>query len=365
MRDVIVVGGGVIGLSIAHAVATEGKSVLVLDPGEVTEASSWAAAGMLAPQSEAEKPDPLFDLCAASLRLYREWAGLLQEQSGIDPEYEDSGLICLASSEDALEKLKCRMVWQRAAGFESALLTPEEIFQMEPNLTLPVVGGVHMPGEHHITPRRLLEALRGACYSKIVEIKKGQRVREILRQGDRVNGVRADSGSIMAGCVVIASGVRSAEIPGLVPALRIVPRKGQILSLSTPAPIFRNLIRWEHAYAVQRREGELVVGATNEDACFDRSLTPAGIGGLLNWVQQVSRSTANLAIKEMWTGLRPATPDGLPVLGEAGPGLIYATGHYRNGILLAPVTASIVAAIIEKRAPPLPLGPYSPERFEV
>jgi glycine oxidase len=365
MRDVIVVGGGVIGLSIAHAVAAEGKSVLVLDPGEVTEASSWAAAGMLAPQSEADQKDPLFELCVASLRIYRDWASQLHEQSGIDPEYEDPGLICLASSEDALEKLKCRMVWQREAGFDSELLMPEDIRRMEPNLTLPVVGGVHMTGEHHVTPRRLLEALRGACYSKIVEIKKGQHVREILRHGDRVNGVRADSGSIMAGCVVIASGVRSAEIPGLVPALKIVPRKGQILSLSTPVPIFRKMVRWDHSYVVQRREGELVVGATNEDAGFDRSITPAGIGGLLNRVQQLSSSTADLAIKEMWTGLRPATPDGLPVLGQAGKGLIYATGHYRNGILLAPITASIVAALVSNRPAPLPLEPYSASRFEV
>jgi glycine oxidase len=365
MRDMIVVGGGVIGLSIAHAVAGEGKSVLVLDPGEATEASSWAAAGMLAPQSEADTKDPLFDLCAASLQLYRDWAGQLHEQSGIDPEYEEPGLICLASSEDALEKLKCRMVWQRAAGFDSELLEPEDIRRMEPNLTLPVAGGVYMSGEHQVTPRRLLEALRGACYSKGVEIQKGQRVREILRHGDRVNGVRADSGSIMAGCVAIASGVRSAEIPDLVPALKLVPRKGQILSLSTPVPIFQHMVRWEHAYALWRREGELVVGATNEDAGFDRSITPAGIGGLLNRVQQLSSRTADLAIKAMWTGLRPATPDGLPVLGQAGPGLIYATGHYRNGILLAPITASIVAGLVMNRPSPIPLEPYSPARFEV
>jgi glycine oxidase len=372
MRDVIVAGAGVIGLSIAHAIASEGKSVLVLDPGEVADASSWAAAGMLAPLSEADRPDPLFKLSVASLRLYREWAVLLREQSGIDPEYEESGLLCLASSEDALEKLKRRSKWQTDAGFDTEMLTPEEIRYREPNLTLPVVGGIHMPGEHQVTPRRLLEALHGACCSKTVEIRRGERVREILRQGSRVHGVRTDSDSIMADCVVIASGVRSPEITGLLPSLDIVPRKGQILSLSTPTRIFRKLIRWEHAYAIQRQGGELVVGATNEDAGFDRSITPAGIGGLLSRVQQLSSCTAVLAIKEMWAGLRPATPDGLPILGYAAPtgpcsdgGLIYATGHYRNGILLAPITASIVAALVEKRSPPLPLEPYAASRFEV
>jgi glycine/D-amino acid oxidase-like deaminating enzyme len=129
--------------------------------------------------------------------------------------------------------------------------------------------------------------------------------------------------------------------------------------------MFQRLIRWDHAYLMQRRGGELVVGATNEDAGFDRSLTPSGIGGLLERVQQLSSCTAKLAIKEMWTGLRPSTPDGLPVLGHAGNGLIYATGHYRNGILLAPITAAIVAALVTNRPSPIPLEPYSPARFEV
>jgi glycine oxidase len=365
MRDMIVVGGGVIGLSIAHAVAGEGKSVLVLDPGEATEASSWAAAGMLAPQSEADLKDPLFDLCTISLHLYRDWASQLQEQTGVDPEYEEPGLLYLATSEKSLEVLKSRMIWQREAGFDSELVTPEEIRRMEPHLTLTVAGGVYMPGEYQVTPRRLIEALRAACQIRKVEIRNGFRVHEIIRQGDRVEGVRTDSGSINADTIVIASGARSSEIAGLCPRLPITPRKGQILSLITPAPMFQRLIRWEHAYLMQRRGGELVVGATNEDAGFDRSLTPSGIGGLLQRVQQLSSCTAKLAIREMWTGLRPSTPDGLPVLGYAGTGLIYATGHYRNGILLAPVTASIVADLVMNRLSPIALQPYSPARFEV
>ena len=131
-------------------------------------------------------------------------------------------------------------------------------------------------------------------------------------------------------------------------------------------PLFRRLIRWENAYMVQRRDGELVVGATNEDTGMDRNITPAGIGGLLERAQQISSHTASFAIREMWTGLRPSTPDGLPVLGQAGiRGLIYATGHYRNGILLAPITSSIVMALIENEPPPIPLDPFAPERFEV
>jgi len=365
MRDVIVVGGGVIGLSIAHAVAADGKSVLVLDPGQPAEASSWAAAGMLAPQSEADLDGPLFRLCSASLRIYRDWARQLQEQSGVDPEYEERGLLYVATSVNSLEVLKRRIDWQRAAGFDSELLTRDAVQKMEPHLTLPNVGGVYMPGEHQVTPRQLLEALRGACSTRKIEIRSGVHVRRLARRGDRVEGVETDTDSFSAPAVIIAAGVRSSEIEGLHPRLPVVPRKGQILSLATPAPMFDRLIRWEHAYLVQRRGGELVVGATNEDTGFDRSLTPAGIGGLLNHVQQLSSCTGKLAIKEMWTGLRPATPDGLPVLDRVEEGLIYAAGHYRNGILLAPITAAIVSALVANRPAPLPLEPFAARRFEV
>jgi glycine oxidase len=369
MRDVIVVGGGVIGLSIAHAIAAEGRSTLVLDPGESSDAASWAAAGMLAPQSEADSPDPLFGLCSASLGIYRKWAQRLQEQSGIDPEYRASGLLYIAGSNEELTVLKRRKSWQDAAEFRSELLTPEELRKLEPRLTMEMAGGVHMPGECQVTPRKLVKALEGACTATGVEIRKGQWVRELIRHGERVCGVLTDTDSYPAAKVVLASGARSSEIRGLQPCLPLLPRKGQMLSLITPEPFFHRLIRWQHAYMVQRPGGELVVGATNENTGFDRRLTPAGVGGLLNSAQQMSADTASLAIKEMWTGLRPATPDGLPILGIANPSaggeLIYAAGHYRNGILLAPITASIIAALAGNRPPVIPLEPFSPLRFEV
>src|SRR5215471_13759429 len=154
MRDVIVVGGGVIGLSIAHAIATDGKSVMVLDPGQSSDAASWAAAGMLAPQSEADTPDPLFDLCSASLRIYRNWAQQLHEQSGVDPEYQESGLLYIAGSIEDLDVLKRRMAWQKSAGFDSELLPPEDLRKFEPRLSMEMAGGVHIAGECQVTPRK-------------------------------------------------------------------------------------------------------------------------------------------------------------------------------------------------------------------
>jgi glycine oxidase len=366
MHDVIIVGGGVIGLSIARELALHKQSVLVLDRGNTRDATSWAAAGMLAPQSETESPSPFFDLCFASAKLYRDWANHLHEESGIDPEYADSGLLFVASTEEALCRLKRSLEWQRSMGLNGEILSPEATIRLEPHLTLPMTGAVFMPNECHVTPRRLLEALAAACTAKRVEIRTGVRVLEVLQAEGRAIGVRTSAEQFAARNVVIASGVRSAEIQGISPAIPVSPRKGQILSLTSDARSFRHMMRWEHAYMVPRRNGELIVGATNEDAGFDRSITPAGVGSLLQRAQQLSSLIADLPIGEIWTGLRPATPDGLPVIGRAEvDGLFYATGHYRNGILLAPITAVSVASVMGNRAAPVPLGAFAPSRFAV
>jgi glycine oxidase len=366
MHDVIIVGGGVIGLSIARELALQGRSTLVLDRGNPRDATSWAAAGMLAPQSETDSPSPFFDLCLASARLYPEWAKHLHQESGIDPEYADSGLLFVASTEEALCRLRRNLEWQHSMGLKGELLSPEDAVRLEPQLTLPLRGAALIRGECHVTPRRLLEALTGACAAKRVEIRRGVSVLEVLQEGGRVAGVRTSTEHFSGGHVVIASGVRSPEIEGLSPAVPVVPRKGQILSLTCQPPGFTHMIRWDHAYMVPRRNGELVVGATNEDVGFDRSITPAGVGSLLQSAQQLSSHLANLPIGEIWTGLRPATPDGLPVIGKSAiEGLIYATGHYRNGILLAPVTARSVGSVMSEKPAPTALGAFAPSRFAV
>jgi glycine oxidase len=366
MHDVIIVGGGVIGLSIARELAVQGRSVLVLDRGNPRDATSWAAAGMLAPQSETDSPSPFFDLCLASARLYPEWVNRLHEESGVDPEYADSGLLFVASTEEALCRLSRNVEWQRSVGLRAELLSPEDAVRLEPQITLPLMGAVLIKEECHVTPRRLLEALTGACAVKGVDIRSGVRVLEVLQANGRITGVRTSTEQFSGGHVVIASGVRSPEIGGLSPAIPIAPRKGQILSLAFHPPAFARMIRWEHAYMVPRRNGDLVIGATNEDTGFDRSITPAGIGSLLQSAQQLSSHLADLPIGEIWTGLRPATPDGLPVIGAAAlEGLLYATGHYRNGILLAPVTAASVVKQLDGGRPPVPLEAFAPSRFAV
>jgi len=165
--------------------------------------------------------------------------------------------------------------------------------------------------------------------------------------------------------IIVASGVWSGELKGLNPVIPVQPRKGQIMSLTAPRKAFRRMIRWQHSYFVPRSTGELIVGATNENAGFDQAITPAGIGQLLSEAQQISSHVGAYPIAEMWTGLRPATPDCLPILGPSSiEGLYYATGHYRNGVLLAPITASIMADLIEGRNPRLPIDSFLPSRFQ-
>jgi len=357
-NDVIVIGGGVIGLSIARELAGR-KSVLLLDRGSTGQGTSRAAAGMLSPLSEADDQGPFFQLCRAGHALYGGFVDELQAETGLDVGYSTEGLLCLASSEEAADVLRRRYDWQRKAGFEVELISSGGVHEMEPLVTAPIAAAAFMPGERSVTPRRLVNALREACFSRGVEMRTGLRVESISG-----NAVHAGRMRLEASSIVIASGVWSAEFAGLNPPIPVYPRKGQILSLGMPAGAFRRMIRWGSSYFVPRSAGDLVVGATNEDAGFDLSNTPAGLGRLLNDAQQISSHVGCYPILETWTGLRPATPDGLPILGPSSiPGVYYATGHYRNGVLLAPITASIVADLVENRVPAIHLEPYSPRRF--
>ena len=349
----VVVGGGITGASVAYHLAKAGwHDVVLLEKDELTSGSTCHAAGLVTQFN----PSP-------TMMRFRRYSIELYQELGV---FETVGSLRFASSKDHMMELQRGVSRARGIGLDAELISATEAAGLMPAITTEsLYGAVWMPGEHQVTPRRLLKVLRTACIARGVEIRVGQRVLEVLRSGNRVDAVRAGGERIPGGAVVIASGVWSAEIAGLRPQISVRPRKGQILSLAMQGQPFRRMIRCQHAYFVPRRDGELIVGATNEDAGFDRSLTPDGIGGLLGQAQQLSAHTASYPIVEMWTGLRPATPDGLPVLGPAGfEGLLYATGHYRNGILLAPITASIVASLVDGRTPDLSLEEYAPSRFE-
>jgi glycine oxidase len=359
LYDVIVVGGGVIGLSIARELGAH-KSVLVVDRSATGQGTSRAAAGMLTPLSEADDQGPFFQLSLASHAMYGRFIEELQAESKIDVDYSTQGVLCLCSTEEAASALRKRYEWQTAAGFSVELLSGDDVRRMEPLITASICAAVFIPGESSVAPRRLVNALREACFKRGVEIRTGLCVDEIAEGRVGVRGT-----SLEARSIVIASGVWSAQLPGLKPPIPVYPRKGQILSLGMPSGAFRRMIRWGSSYFMPRSSGELVVGATSEDAGFDLSNTPSGLGRLLSDAQQISSHTGSYPILETWTGLRPATPDGLPILGPSAiPGVYYATGHYRNGVLLAPVTAALIADLINARKPAFPIDDYSPARFQ-
>jgi len=303
----------------------------------------------LAGQHHDEAGD-FFQLCRKSLQMYPAWIKQLEQEVAADILFSKEGLLFLASSADEFAILERRCEWQTKSGLKAEIVSVEHIKQMEPLVTTSTAGGLFLQDEISVSPRRLVDALRESCLRRGVEIRTGVFVKDIAE--------------LDAGAVIIASGVWSSEIDGLNPPLPLRPRKGQILSLRMPPASFRRIIRWKHSYFVPRSDDSLVVGATNEDVGFDRSLTPAGIGRLLSDAQQISLHTANWPIEEMWTGLRPATPDELPVIGLSNtPDVYYAGGHYRNGVLLAPITAALIEDLLLKRPPRVPIDSYRPGRF--
>jgi glycine oxidase len=333
--------------------------VLLLDRGSIGQGTSRAAAGMLSPLSEADDQGPFFQLGLASHLLYDRFIEELQTESGLSVDYSREGLLFLATTEESESALQRRYEWQKKAGFELELASADTVRRMEPLLTLPVRTGVFIPGDRSVSPRLLVNALREACLKRGVEIRTGVNV-----EGVSPNRVHVAENNLQAKSIIVASGVWSAGIAGLEPAIPVYPRKGEILSLQMPGQSFRRMIRWGSSYFVPRATGELVVGATNEDAGFNLSNTPAGLGRLLMDAQQISSHVGAYPIVETWTGLRPATPDLLPILGPSSiPGVWYATGHYRNGVLLAPITAEIVSDLLENRKPRLPIEVYAPSRF--
>src|SRR5262249_16550220 len=286
--------------------------------GATGQGTSRAAAGMLTPLSEADDQGVFFQLSRVSLAMYDRFVEEIRNESGLDVCYSTEGLLFVASCEDSATTLRRRYDWQHRAGFKVDLLSGDEARKIEPLITAPVLTALFMPDERSVAPRRLVNALRESCFKRNVEIRTGVHVDAISP-----NTVHFAHTRMQASSIVVASGVWSSEFQGLMPRIPVLPRKGQILSLGMPPGAFRRMIRWNAAYFVPRNTGELVVGATNEDSGFDLSITAAGIARLLTDAQAISSHVGSYPILEAWTGLRPATPDELPILGPSDVAGVY------------------------------------------
>ena len=359
--DVLVVGGGVIGSAVAWYAAREGLSVTLLERGEVAGEASGAAAGMLLPFGEADEEGPFLHWAVESLGQFPELCAELRERSGIDPEFEASGALHVATSDVAARDLRERVRRFAAHGLE--WLDAATARAEQPRLGAALCGAVHSPGEGHVRSPLLTRAYAGAAAELGARIELGAAVKRLLRTGARVTGVETDAGPRQAGGVVLCAG---AWVPDLAPCrLPVEPVRGQIASLENLHPPLRPILVADDVYLVPKRDGSLVVGATEERAGFDKRVTAGGMARLLAAATGLVPDLADARLRDGWAGLRPATPDRLPVIGAAPglEGLVFAAGHFRNGVLLSPITGRLVADLLLGKAPPGSAQAFRPDRF--
>ncbi|MDJ0848738.1 MAG: glycine oxidase ThiO [Myxococcota bacterium] len=359
--DVLVVGGGVIGCAVAWFAAREGLSVTLLERGEVAGEASGAAAGMLLPFGEAEDEGPFLHWALKSLGLFPELCAELRERSGIDPELEASGALHVATSEEAERDLRARA--RRFAARRLEWLDAAAARREEPRLGDALRGALSAPDEAHVRSPLLTRAYAGAAAEVGARIERGAAVTGLLRQGARVAGVETDAGARHAGSVVLCAG---AWVPGLVPFhLPVEPVRGQIVSLENLHPPLRLILVSGGVYLVPKRDGSLVVGATEEPVGFDCRVTAGGVAQLLAAATGLVPALADARLRDGWAGLRPATPDRLPLIGRVPghEGLIVAAGHFRNGVLLSPITGRLVADLLLGKALPEAAAAFRPDRF--
>jgi glycine oxidase len=357
--DVVVIGGGVIGLAVAWRAAQRGHSVRVLERGVLGGGASHVAAGMLAPVTEADPGElALLELGLRSARMWPAFAAELAEASGLDPGLRRCGTIVVARDRDEALALEREHALRRELGLAVERLLPSAARGLEPALAPTIRLALAVPGDHVADPRATVIALAEAGRRAGVALCTNEAVRRIEFDDARITGVRLAGGALVAARrVVVAAGAWSGAIAGLPDAARIPlrPVKGQILRLRDPQGpgLLERIVRFEGGYLVPRGDGRYVLGATMEERGFDCSVTAGGLYELLRDAGELVPGVHELIVEETSAGLRPATPDNAPALGPGElEGLVWATGHHRNGILLAPVTAEIVADALDAIAVP-------------
>jgi len=364
--DVIIVGGGVIGCSIAYYLAREGVKVTVLDKGEIGGEASRAAAGMLAPLAEVEEDGPFQDLGLASLRLFPHLAEALEQECGVDIEYLRSGILRVALTEGQAEHLKGFAQRRPSPGLEIHWLEPDELRALEPGLSPGIRGALYSPEEHQVNADRLVQALSRAAAARGAVVRRDTRATGLVRRGMRVTGVRIPDGTLSAGHTVLAAGAWTAKVAqGIGVDLPVFPVRGQMIALPASRSALRHIVWGEEGYLVPKANGLIFAGATVERVGFRKNVTVRGLSGLKRMAGSLVPRLAGLDAVDAWAGFRPGSADGLPILGPVPgwEGLSVACGHFRNGILLAPITGQLIARSILDGSSNEALAPFSPARF--
>lgn len=371
--DVLVVGGGIIGLVTAWRATQAGLATAVVDP-EPGGGAARVAAGMLAAVTELHHGEQtLLGLNLASARRYPDFAAELAECTGQDLGYRRCGTLAVALDADDRAHLRELHALHQRSGLDSQWLTGRECRRLEPMLAPGVRGGLRVDGDHQIDPRRLASALLTACGRAGVTVHRAWAERLVVT-GDRATGVvTADGVELGAAQVVLAGGSWSGRLAGVPPQVLppVRPVKGQVLRLTMPdrpepflSRTVRAVVRGSHVYLVPRESGELVIGATSEEMGWDTTVTAGGVYELLRDAHELVPGLTELPLTETTAGLRPGSPDNAPLLGPTGlDGLLLATGHHRNGVLLTPVTGDAMARVLTTGELPDEALPFTPRRF--
>lgn len=362
--DVIVIGAGVQGCAVALRLAQAGRSVLVLERSVPGAEASSAAAGILSPGVEAEEPGPFYQLCAASLARYRAFAAELERLTGVSVGYRGGGTLQVAFDDVTARALAGRAAQIQKHDIPVEVIDGDEVRRLEPAVDAEVRGALWFREEGSVDPRLLCRALYLAAHQAGARFLTGQ-VQRIAPGEGRALGVDHDRGRLEGGAVVLAAGSWSAAVGGSgLPAGAVRPVRGQIALLDTRPPLLGRVVFSDKGYVVPRADGRVLCGSTMEEVGYERGVTAGGLRGVLDLAIEIAPALAGAPLIDSWSNFRPASPDGWPVLGASTvPGLYYATGHTRNGILLCPITADAVSAAILGRPPPVDLSPFSVSRL--
>ncbi len=366
--DVAIIGGGVIGAAIAFELSGAKLRVVMLDRQQPGREASWAAAGMLSPAPDSPRDLRLVPLGCESLRIYPEFVAAIEDASGLSTAYAREGTLEIFSAPNAEADRDRRVAECRRLGIAAEPIALDTARQWEEAIGPAARAVAWLPEEGTVEPRSLMSAAIAAAEHRGVEIRSDCRVTGLVREGDRCTGIVADNEKIYANHVVVSAGCFSSGIASDAELIaRYAPTRpvrGQMMALRPDGTGLRRVLRSERGYLVPRRDGRIVAGSTSEEAGFEKRVTPAGMRQVFDAALELFPGLAGAEVLETWAGLRPGTPDDLPILGPTDiEGLVIATGHYRNGILLAPVTAQLVREWITGASATFDAAAYSPLRF--
>ncbi|MER3416508.1 MAG: glycine oxidase ThiO [Gemmataceae bacterium] len=366
--DVVIVGGGIIGLTTAYYLSRQGVRVVVLERGEIGSESSWAGAGIISPGNPKRATTPLGQLRARSAVLFPELSAELREKTGVDNGYCRCGGLEVRRTPEQLAKRRLEIDEAEEAGedIRCEVLDAAAVHRLEPALATDVFGAIYLPDLAQVRNPRHLKALAAACVSQGVHLVPGAPVYDYQRQGGRIVAAQCPGGPVFGAHFLLAGGAWSDEllIPlGLVSGIH--PVRGQIVLLAGVGRIVQRIIMAGKEYLVPRPDGRILVGSTEERVGFDKRTTALAVGHLLDFALRLIPALGQAHVEKAWAGLRPGSPDGRPILGQV-PGfdnLYVAAGHFRSGVTLSPATAQVMTELLTGQKTSIPLEPFAPDRL--